>query len=94
MVVLSQYGCTTTVMAQVPPGCGDSRGELFNLNGTSTWREQGTYPINDNGIGLGGSLGYELVSHYGVDTIGLGTTGPVLENQTVAGFFNAEPLYL
>lgn len=84
--MLSEYGCTTTVMVQVPPDCGKSRGELFNLNGTSTWQEQGTYPINDNGIGLEGSLGYKQVAHYGVDTVGLGTTGPILKNQTVAGF--------
>jgi len=81
-------------MAQVPPECADSRGELFNLNGTSTWQNQGTWGINANGVGLEANLGYKQVAEYCVDTIGLGLTGPVLKNQTVAGFVTAAPFYL
>ncbi|KAI3321647.1 acid protease [Xylariaceae sp. AK1471] len=94
-VVLSEYGCTTAAgLATVPANCAVSRGNLFNTNESSTWHELGDFGINQNGVGLEANLGYSQNASFGLETLGLGLTGPSLENQTVAGIASAEPLYL
>jgi hypothetical protein len=54
----------------------------------------GLYGINDDGVGLEANLGYDQRAEFARDTLGLGLTGPKLENQTVAGIATAEPFYL
>lgn len=97
MVVLSEYGCTEMVMNAPPSGCTESRGQLFNPNVSSTWRDQGTYEINRDGLGFVGNLGYEQVVEIGVESVGLGLHGesaPTFSNQTIGIFADATPFYL
>ncbi|KAI0531890.1 aspartic peptidase domain-containing protein [Xylaria digitata] len=93
-VVLSEYGCSTSVLETVPPNCAVSRGNLFNPNESSSWYELGLFGINEDGVGLEANLGYSLRAEFGTENLGLGLTGPSLENQTVAGIAAAEPFYL
>lgn len=93
-VVLSDYGCSTSVFDEVPANCAVSRGQLFNPNQSSTWHDLGVFDINQNGVGLEANLGYSQRSEFATETLGLGTTGPSLENQTVAGIATPEPFYL
>lgn len=86
--------CSDAVFDTVPPDCAVSRGKLFNLNDSSTWQDLGLFGLNENGIGLGGNLGYEARVQYGLDNLGIGLNGPSLENQTIGGIATPEPLYL
>lgn len=86
--------CSDAVFETVPPDCAISRGKLFNLNDSSSWQDLGLFALNENGIGLGGNLGYEARVQYGLDNLGIGLNGPRLENQTIGGFATPEPLYL
>jgi hypothetical protein len=94
MVVLSDYGCSTSVFTEVPSNCAVSRGTLFNANQSSSWRELGLFGINQNGVGLEANLGYSLRAEFALDTLGVGLTGPKLQNQTIAGIAAPEPFYL
>lgn len=94
MVVLSDYGCTTSVFETVPANCAVSRGTLFNPNKSSTWNELGLFGINENGVGLEANLGYSQRTEFASETLGLGLTGPKLDNQTVGGIATAYPFYL
>lgn len=94
MVVLSEYGCSDSVFANAPSNCASSRGDLFNLNKSSSWNELGIFNINNNGVGLEANLGYSQRSEFGTDDIGLSLNGPKLENQTLAGIATPEPFYL
>lgn len=94
LVVLSEYGCSKSVFATVPPDCAVSRGNLFNLNESSSWHDVGTYGINQNGVGLEANLGYDQRAQFGLDHMAIGLTGPSLDNQTIAGIGTPEPFYL
>ncbi|KAK7750152.1 hypothetical protein SLS62_007901 [Diatrype stigma] len=94
MVVLSEYGCSTSVFETIPTNCAVSRGVLFTPNDSSTWHELGLFGINGDGVGLEANLGYSQRSDFGLETVGLGLTGPSLDNQTVAGIATADPFYL
>ncbi|KAK8034820.1 hypothetical protein PG993_009815 [Apiospora rasikravindrae] len=94
MVVLEELGCSSSVFADVPPNCAVSRGTLFNPKDSSTWIDSGQYDINDGQVGLEANLGYSQPAQFGLDDLGIGLTGPVLKNQTVAGFATADPFYL
>lgn len=94
MVILSEYGCSGSAFTTVPANCAVSRGNLFNLNKSSSWQDQGVYGINQNGVGLEANLGYSQRVEFGLDTLGPGLTGPKLENQTVAGIATADLFYL
>lgn len=94
MVPLSDYACSTSVFATVPSDCAVSRGNLFNINSSSSWLNAGTYGINQNGVGLEANLGYSQRAQFGLEHLGIGITGPSLENQTVAGIATPEPFYL
>jgi hypothetical protein len=94
MVAVSEVACSTAVFATVPPDCAVSRGNLFNPNQSSSWRDTGTYDINQNGVGLEANLGYSQRSQFGLDHLAIGLTGPALEEQTVAGIATPEPFYL
>ncbi|OTB00872.1 hypothetical protein M426DRAFT_323986 [Hypoxylon sp. CI-4A] len=94
MVVLSDIGCSTSVFEAVPADCAVSRGTLFNSNKSSTWEQFGVFGINDNGVGLEANLGYDQRAEFASETLGVGLTGPKLDNQTVGGIASAEPLYL
>ncbi|KAI1379371.1 acid protease [Hypoxylon crocopeplum] len=94
MVVFSNLGCSMSVFETVPPNCAVSRGGLFNPNESASWDQLGLYGINDNGVGLEANLGYVQRAEFGSETVGLGLTGPVLDNQTVAGIASAYPFYL
>jgi len=94
MVPLSGQGCSKDVFQEVPPDCAVSRGNLFDLNETSTWIDMGSYGINDNGVGLEANLGYSQNAQFGLEHLGIGLTGPALDNQTVAGIVTASPFYM
>lgn len=98
MVVLSEYGCSGEVLAQVRPNCAVSRGMMFNPNVSSTWRDQGIFGINQAGVGLEANLGYIQSAEFGLDTLGIGLVaggnGPTLKSQTVTGIASASPFYL
>lgn len=93
-VVLSDYGCSTSVFETVPANCAVSRGNLFNPNESSSWNELGLFGINGDGVGLEANLGYSERAEFATESLGLGLTGPSLENQTVAGIATPEPFYL
>ncbi|KAJ5461729.1 uncharacterized protein N7458_003281 [Penicillium daleae] len=57
MVVLSDYGCSTSVFTNAPSDCAVSRGTLFNANQSSSWYDLGLFSINENGVGLEVNLG-------------------------------------
>jgi hypothetical protein len=98
MVVLSSYGCSTAVFDVVPSDCAVSRGQLFSYNDSSTWDDMGVYYINGDGVGLEANLGYSQTAEFGLETLGIGlvggSSGPTLDNQTVAGFVTSSPFYL
>jgi hypothetical protein len=94
MVVLSDYGCSTSVFANAPSDCAVSRGTLFNANQSASWHELGLFTINQNGAGLEANLGYDQRADFALDTLSIGLTGPTLKNQTVAGIATPEPFYL
>ena len=94
MVVLSEFGCSTSVFSTVPPDCAVSRGNLFNQNKSSSWHDIGTYGINQNGVGLEANLGYSQRAQFGLDRMSIGLTGPGFDNQTIAGIATASPFYL
>ncbi|KAJ5106340.1 hypothetical protein N7456_003015 [Penicillium angulare] len=94
MVVLSDYGCSSSVFDTVPSNCAVSRGTLFTANQSSTWDELGLYEINGDGVGLEANLGYSQKAEFALDTMGAGLNGPRLSNQTVAGIETPEPFYL
>jgi hypothetical protein len=71
-----------------------SRGNLFNPNDSSTWKDIGLYGINQNGVGLEANLGYEQRVQFGEDHLGIGLTGPGFDNQIVGGIATPEPFYL
>lgn len=54
----------------------------------------GLYGINDNGVGLEANLGYSQRVEFGMETLGLGLTGPSLDNQAVGGIASADFFYL
>ncbi|KAI0161206.1 acid protease [Xylariaceae sp. FL1272] len=94
-VVFSDYGCSSAVFPDgIPDDCAVSRGNLFNHNDSGTWVPIGDYQINGNGVGLEANLGYSTSASFGLDTLGIGLTGPILDNQTIAGLYYAEPFYL
>ncbi len=66
--------------------CAQSRGGLFDISQSTSWRYLGNYTI-----GLERDLrGNDLTATYGTDTVALGFTNatgePVLQSQLVAGF--------
>ncbi|KAI0864070.1 aspartic peptidase domain-containing protein [Xylaria cubensis] len=89
LVVQSQYGCSASVFATVPVNCTSSRGMLFNPNTSTSWDELGLF-----GLDLEKNLGYSQPAQIGLESLGLGLTGPKLENQTVAAIATAQPFYL
>ncbi|KAK8003202.1 hypothetical protein PG989_002921 [Apiospora arundinis] len=94
MVVLEDLGCSSQVFSTVPPDCAVSRGTLFNPKDSSSWIDAGQYDINDGKVGLEANLGYSQPAQFGLENMGVGLTGPILKNQTVAGFATANPFYL
>ncbi|KAH8599268.1 aspartic peptidase domain-containing protein [Bisporella sp. PMI_857] len=94
-------GCITGVD---PSDCTSTRGRIYNLNSSSTWRPNlANTSTQIYNLGLESHLGYQGVGRYGFDTIQLGfdgNGGPNLDNQTVAsisttdfwlGFFGVNP---
>ncbi|KAK4221496.1 aspartic peptidase domain-containing protein [Podospora fimiseda] len=94
IVPLSQFACEPQSFPAPPSDCAVSRGNLFDLNESSTWTGVGVYGINNNGVGLGAHLGYEQRAEWGLDELGVGLRGPKLENQSIAGIATPEPFYL
>lgn len=94
MVVLSSYGCSTSVFTKVPQDCAVSRGNLFNANQSSSWHGLGLYGINQDGVGLEANLGYYQRTSFALDSLGISLTGPRLESQTIGGIASPEPFYL
>lgn len=54
----------------------------------------GSYGINQNGVGLEANLGYKQNAQFGLEHLGIGLTGPALDNQSIAGIATAKPFYL
>ncbi|TRX92403.1 hypothetical protein FHL15_006789 [Xylaria flabelliformis] len=89
LVVHSEYGCSMSVFATVPVNCTSSRGMLFNPNTSTSWDELGLF-----GLDFEENLGYSQRAQYGLESLGLGLTGPKLGNQTIAAIATAQPFYL
>jgi hypothetical protein len=73
--------------------CPNSRGNFFNSNQSSTWKDKGYYdlPLNPEHY-----LPYSGYADFGLDTITLdwqGHGGPSLSNQVIGGFV-AEDVYI
>lgn len=55
---------------------------------SSTWYDAGIFSINGDGVSLEANLGYSQRAQFGLDTLGVGlvngSSGPTLENQTIA----------
>jgi hypothetical protein len=64
------------------------------MNESSTWQNVGLYSTNADGVGLDANLGVDQRAQWGFDHLGLGLTGPSLENQTIAGIATPSPFYL
>lgn len=95
IVVLSDVGCIQDMWSvPVPADCAGSRGRLFIMNDSSTWQNVGVYSTNADGVGLDANLGVDQRAQWGLDHLGLGLTGPSLENQTIAGIATPSPFYL
>ncbi|KAK3986840.1 aspartic peptidase domain-containing protein [Cladorrhinum sp. PSN332] len=94
IVPLSEYACEPESFPAPPRDCAVSRGNLFDLNESTTWQDVGVYGINDNGVGLGAHLGYSQTAQWGLDDLGIGLSGPKIESQSIAGIATPEPFYL
>ncbi|KAK4120755.1 acid protease [Parathielavia appendiculata] len=94
LVPFGEEACSTSVFETVPPNCAVARGGLFNHSDSSSWQDVGLYGINQNGVGLEANLGYEQRVQFGFERLGIGLTGPALDNQTVGGIATPEPFYL
>ncbi|KAK4161346.1 aspartic peptidase domain-containing protein [Cladorrhinum sp. PSN259] len=94
LVPLEKYACSAQSFPAPPSDCAVSRGNLFDLNESSTWQNVGTYDINQDGVGLGATYGYSQPTQFGFDNLAVGLNGPALENQTVGGIATPEPFYL
>lgn len=97
--MLADYGCSKSVFPDgVPSDCAVSRGNLVNVNQSTTWDELGMFGINDGKVGWEANLGYSQPSMFGLDTLGIGLVdgdqGVTLENQTLGGIATASPFYL
>ncbi|KAF3916460.1 hypothetical protein ABW21_db0209619 [Orbilia brochopaga] len=49
-----------------PETCSDRRGQLFNVNSSSTWQDRGLYKTD-----LAKDLGYNAIGDYGMDRVGI-----------------------
>ena len=82
-VVLSE-GCTTSD----PPNCGDLRGDIFNVNASSTWVANDEYELfYDSWLNFTGN------GEFGYDTVGLswqGSGGPTLNHTVVGGIVDPD----
>jgi len=86
--------------ANEPSNCPDLRGNLFNLNASSTWVSTTTIWNNTGyyilGNEIGNDLGIDPAGEYGFDTVGLSyssTTEPTL-NRTIVAMFIDTAYYL
>lgn len=95
-IVVSPLGCSTQAQDPVPSDCAKTRGGEFNSTLSQTWRDQGIFALNSDGVGFEANLGYSAHMDYGLETLGLGTTpdGPTLKNQTVSVIATTSPLYM
>lgn len=75
-MVLSQ-GCTPTD----PWTCGSARGDIFYINESSTWQDEGFYELD-----LELNLGYMGNGDFGYDTVSLGLLGTGLPNMSSSDF--------
>ncbi|KAL2057551.1 hypothetical protein ABVK25_001935 [Lepraria finkii] len=77
----TQGGCLSTD----PSTCAQSRGTLFNLNASSTWKDQGIFGVGLE-VNLPDYVGNYDNGDYGLDTLGVGLpgSGPSLDNMVVA----------
>ncbi|KAK0668400.1 aspartic peptidase domain-containing protein [Cercophora samala] len=94
LVPLTGLACSREAFGTIPPDCAVSRGNLFDPNESSSWQDIGQYGINQNGVGLGAHLGYDVGVQFGLEKLGLGLNGPEFEDQTVGMMAAPEPFYL
>lgn len=94
LVPFADDACSSAVFETVPSDCSVSRGNLFDSSDSSSWKDVGLYGINQDGVGLEANLGYAQRAQFGLETLGIGLNGPVLDNQTVGGIATPEPFYL
>ncbi|KAL8822800.1 MAG: hypothetical protein Q9191_006468 [Dirinaria sp. TL-2023a] len=67
--IVSNQGCLTTD----PTNCADSRGNIFNVNASSTWQDHGYFALGVE-MNLPYTSNYDD-GEYGFDTLGLGYPG-------------------
>ncbi|KAK0617563.1 aspartic peptidase domain-containing protein [Immersiella caudata] len=94
LVPLAGDACSREVFGTVPPDCAVSRGNLYEVNDSSSWVNAGLYGINDNGVGLAANLGYDARVQFGLEHLGIGLNGPGFENKTVGLIAAPQPFYL
>ncbi|KAK4179594.1 aspartic peptidase domain-containing protein [Triangularia setosa] len=94
LVPLAELACSREAFGTVPPDCAVSRGNLFDINESSSWEDVGRYGINQNGVGLGAHLGYDVAVQFGLEKLGIGLNGPDFEDQAVGAMAAAAPFYL
>lgn len=87
----TQGGC----IGNDPTSCAQGRGALFNINASSTWKDQGLF-----GVGLETNLPDYIsnfdVADYGLETVGLGLPGSngVTEPNRIVGALATKDFYL
>ena len=86
--VVSPQGCLPDEAGTSPiSNCSESRGELFNPLGSTSWKN-----LTDYTMGLETNLGFNDSADFGLDTVGLGlsnsTGGPYLDSAVVAAYAN------
>ncbi|KAI4200909.1 MAG: hypothetical protein LQ350_003595 [Teloschistes chrysophthalmus] len=81
--VVSSGGCTSND----PATCGDSRGQLFAQNSSTTWSNVGDFELGVE-LNLRNYSGNQDNGNYGFDTLALGyqgSGGPTVDHSVVAG---------
>ncbi|KAL9586866.1 MAG: hypothetical protein Q9212_000610 [Teloschistes hypoglaucus] len=81
--VVSRRGCTSND----PATCGDSRGQLFAQDSSTTWSNVGDFELGVE-LNLRNYSGNQDSGNYGFDTLALGyqgSGGPTVDHSVVAG---------
>ena len=94
LVPLAGEACSSSVFSTVPSGCALSRGNLFDPKQSSSWKDIGLYGINENGVGFQANLGYSQRVQFASEHLGIGLTGPGLDNQIVGAIATPQPFYM
>lgn len=97
-LVVVHLGCTLLAVNLLPDNSANARGGLFSSNSSTTWRDQGQFGINENGVGFEANLEYSQPADYGEETLDFGYEGGANSlkpmNQTIGGIATTSPFYI